>query len=130
VAETTRTSPPGEPTRFPVWRYVLAGAAASAATWLIAQYVQNTREPWDSPYFLYRGTLLLAGILLGLPWPRPYPQGLTSAWAGAWAGQLPFILGSQFRYLGIIATAFGSLFVAGGVLIGTMFRRGLKRTTG
>lgn len=128
MAETTQPSPEGEPDEgFLTWRYIVAGALVSAAIWFIAPFVQDRREPWDSPYFLYRGGLLISGIILGASRPKPYVQGIPSAWLGAWIGQLPFVLTSEFRTLGVVATAFGSLFFAGGTFIGTMFRLGWRK---
>ena len=125
MAEINQPVPPHGQADSPFlfWRYVVVGACLSAALWFLSPYIQDTREPWDSPYFIYRGGLLFGGLLLGLLQPRPIGKGLASAWLGAWLGQIPFVLTSEFRTLGIIATAFGALFFAGGTLIGIMLRR-------
>lgn len=110
-----------------VWSYFIVGAVVSAATWLLAPALHDRREPWDSPIYLYRGGLLSAGLLIGFIRPRPFGRGLPSAWAGAWLGQIPFVVFSVFRSLGLWATAFGALFFVGGVFIGNMFRLSWRR---
>ncbi len=55
-----------------------------ALVWIASPYFTGQQEPWDSPSFCYRGSLLIGGAIAGVIAPRRF-----WLWAvGIWLGQM------------------------------------------
>lgn len=59
------------PGRFPGVA-ALSGTLLGAGIWLVSPVLTGRAEPWDAPGYFYLFSLLGAGIVLGLIWPRQW----------------------------------------------------------
>lgn len=102
----------------------LLAAVCLFAVWAVSPALVDRAEPWDADWPYYSTASLIFGLGVGFAFRRH----LLSTYVGAWSGQvlaLLFLPGHDraWWYLGVIATAFGSLIFLIGVAVGSSIAR-------
>ncbi len=104
-------------------RVVYAAAAAfllGFALWAGSRPITGNDEPWDAPYPFYAGAMILGGIVVGIIAPKRFVPALLGVWLGQIVAlaAVPWLAAAGWLVLGVATTAFGSLLLLPGLILG------------
>ena len=111
-----------------------AGAAflLGFALWACSRPITGNDEPWDAPYPFYSAAMILGGIVVGIIAPKRFVPALLGVWLGQIAAiaAVPWLAAAGWLALGIATTAFGSLFLLPGLILGWGVHSAIKSWRG